>query len=210
MVARVPLADRFERLHIPEPNSGCWIWTGSLSRQGYGQIRMAKTGPGQLRCASHIALELAGRPLPAGLFACHKCDNPPCVNPDHLFPGTQVDNIQDAKRKGRHSPPPIAKPGCGKQTHCFMGHPLEGSNLLTPPSGRKCRECLRRRKREMRERFSAQGLTSRGTPKLKRLTAQIAAEIRQSSEPNKKSAAEHGVSGSLIGQIKRNVVWRTT
>jgi hypothetical protein len=51
--------------------------------------------------ATHISLELVGRKLPRGLHALHHCDNPPCVNPDHLFPGTDMDNYQDSIKKGR-------------------------------------------------------------------------------------------------------------
>jgi hypothetical protein len=99
---RGTVAERFERKYTPEPNSGCWIWFGSVDRRGYGQMRIGK----RARIATHIALELAGRPLALGQWALHRCDNPACVNPDHLFAGTQKDNMRDCIAKGRHSKPP--------------------------------------------------------------------------------------------------------
>lgn len=103
---RGSLRNRFEAKVSPEPNSGCWLWCGGANQQGYGLIRVRDRGQ---KLATHISLELAGRPLPAGMLACHRCDNPPCVNPDHLFAGSPQDNAQDAKAKGRSSPPPILR-----------------------------------------------------------------------------------------------------
>lgn len=97
------LEAQFEAFVHPEPNSGCWLWGGSTDRKGYGQLRVSSN---HLRYATHVALEIAGRPLPAGMIACHHCDNPGCVNPDHLFAGTSRDNTRDMMAKGRHVPPP--------------------------------------------------------------------------------------------------------
>jgi hypothetical protein len=66
---------------------------------GYGQIGLSF--PRRLAYAHRIAWELTNGPIPAGEFICHHCDNPPCCNPSHLFPGTQADNMRDAKCKGR-------------------------------------------------------------------------------------------------------------
>ena len=91
------LQRRFDSQYMPEPNSGCWIWCGYANSNGYGIIHAHN----RTMLATHISLELIGRPLPRGLHALHHCDNPPCVNPDHLFPGTDMDNYQDSIRKGR-------------------------------------------------------------------------------------------------------------
>lgn len=80
----------------PHPK-GCWLWTGSKNRQGYGETMFRKR---HLR-ANRVAYELANGPIPEGLMVLHSCDNPPCVNPDHLFLGTGTDNMQDCIRKGR-------------------------------------------------------------------------------------------------------------
>lgn len=80
------------------PDDGCWNWTSSLNIQGYTQFWIAP-----LRgCipAHRLAWVLAGNEIPDGL--CHHCDNRACVNPDHMFLGTQGDNLRDMVTKGRH------------------------------------------------------------------------------------------------------------
>lgn len=79
---------------IPEPNSGCWIWLGSLDRKGYGRIG------GHTLAHRRIYSELVGA-IPSGLCLCHRCDTPACVNPEHFFLGTRADNNFDMFRKGR-------------------------------------------------------------------------------------------------------------
>lgn len=83
----------------------CWPWKASLTAAGYGQIQHPRLGRPVV--ANRVSWELAnGRVIPDGLMVCHRCDNPPCVNPKHLFLGTMLDNQRDSIAKGRHTAPP--------------------------------------------------------------------------------------------------------
>jgi hypothetical protein len=79
--------------------SDCIEWTGPRHYSGYGQGRIP--GDRRPRRAHRLVWEQVNGPIPDGLYVLHRCDNPPCVNVDHLFLGTQLDNMRDAKAKGR-------------------------------------------------------------------------------------------------------------
>lgn len=96
-----PLAERFEAKIIREPNSGCWLWAGSLDTGGYGLI-LAFNG-GTAKTAHRISWELHRGPIPKGIDVLHKCDTPCCVRPDHLTLGTHAENMADMVRKRRQA-----------------------------------------------------------------------------------------------------------
>lgn len=91
--------DRLRRRYKIDPISECWLWTGARNREGYGVIQ---DGSRQKR-AHRFSWELHRGAIPAGLLVCHSCDTPACVNPAHLFLGTDLDNAKDRDRKGRQA-----------------------------------------------------------------------------------------------------------
>lgn len=103
--------ERIERMSIPEPNSGCWIWLGSARGNQcgilYGRMIAGSRSDGTRRSwsAHRYSFEAFNGAIPDGHVVCHRCDNGLCVNPGHLFSGTQSENVSDAVRKGRVIPP---------------------------------------------------------------------------------------------------------
>lgn len=95
-----PIAERFSEKWIPEPNSGCWLWTGAVSRSGYGIVMRGRKSEGQIR-AHRASWKIYRGEIPVGMFVCHKCDVRSCVNPDHLWLGQHADNMADRNAKGR-------------------------------------------------------------------------------------------------------------
>lgn len=85
--------------------SECWLWTGNKDNDGYGKFSIRIDGKRFYFRAHRFIYEFVCGIFDANLFVCHRCDNPTCVNPDHLFLGTAKDNNNDATRKGRYKAP---------------------------------------------------------------------------------------------------------
>lgn len=88
------------------PTTGCWEWIGA-KRNGYGRITTGSRTDGTRKTVSahRLSYELFKGNIPAGYEICHACDNPCCINPDHLFAGTHQDNVDDREQKGRNVAP---------------------------------------------------------------------------------------------------------
>lgn len=140
---------------VPE----CWTWTGANDGRGYGQFYLN----GRQRRATQVSWEIENeRPFPPGLHCCHSCDNPRCVNPHHLWPGTPSENALDAVAKGRVIIPWDlgVTPHNALKTHCIHGHEFTPENTLRTHGGkRECRICKRfyqaRYKRKLRQSRAA-------------------------------------------------------
>ena len=113
----------------------CWLWTGTINHK-YGAIRIAY----RAWRAHRVAWVIANGNIPKGMNVLHRCDNPPCVNPKHLFLGSQRDNLIDCIRKGRN--PYVLR------THCPVGHAYAGYNLMMQKNRRHCRACRLKRNRQ--------------------------------------------------------------
>ena len=97
------LEDRFNKSYIVDKETECWNWIKSLYHQGYGKIDFSKNGKRKSLRAHRLSYELFKGTIPKNLLICHSCDNPKCVNPEHLWLGTYKDNVEDMDNKGRRA-----------------------------------------------------------------------------------------------------------
>jgi hypothetical protein len=131
-----PAMERFLGHFIPEPNTGCWLWTSGVDRDGYAKFF---EGRGLEQYGHRYAYKQFVGPIPEGLILDHLCRVRHCVNPTHLEPVTNRENIMRGRR-------PL-----GERTHCPRGHPFNDKNTYFPShGGRKCRACHAEHERRRR------------------------------------------------------------
>lgn len=112
-VGRRTVVERFTKLFRPNCLTGCWEWTGDVRGRGYGYMPVYVGVRRYKKVLAHrMSYEQTIGAIPNGLLVCHTCDNILCVNPDHLFVGTPLDNARDMCRKGRQ--PRGVSHGCAK------------------------------------------------------------------------------------------------
>lgn len=156
----------YERLFANTERVGdCIVWKGDAHRNGYGYINSR----GRRFTTHRVSWALHFGPIPAGLFVCHTCDNPPCINPDHLWLGTTSENTADMVAKGRSNPWPgldaAAAAHAAKRARlvveCKHGHRRTPENTYVSPEGkRSCRDCWRENSRRWKAKKRALGEAS--------------------------------------------------
>lgn len=127
----------FETFFIPVTESGCWIWVGQTSSRGYGRYRPSGDFKRQRFQAHRYSYEYYVGKIPEGMIVCHKCDEPLCVNPKHMFIGTSKDNAQDMSKKGR------ARNQYKGRTHCSRGHEYTHDSIYPGKTYRICKACTK-------------------------------------------------------------------
>lgn len=139
--------DQEQRFWSKVNKADCWIWIGATNSKGYGSFGL----DGKTTSTHRISYMIHKGDIPGGMVVCHTCNNPPCVNPDHLYLGTAYDNMRQAADEGRLAPQ--------QKTHCKNGHEFTPENTKMVKQGSKpgrdpnatyrvCRECLKAQRKK--------------------------------------------------------------
>lgn len=170
-------------------NTGCWIFSGKPGQDGYGKLKVrGKT----VRAHRHYYTVYVG-PIPSGLWVLHRCDTPMCVNPRHLYVGTQLDNEHDKDARGRRPPSPaITHP---ERMPRGAAHPRFGKGM--PPAAAAALLAANK----------GRPLTTQHKERLSPLNAEQVLRIRADARPQHVIASEYGVGQMTISRIKRRERW---
>ena len=146
-----PLGERLRDVGWIVTDRGCWEWSGTRNQDGYGIFSARRFGIEGARAHRVVYEHLVG-PIANGLVLRHRCDNPPCVNPWHLEPGTKAENSRDMVERGRHY--------LFGRTECRNGHDLTAPGATRTLKGKsrketRCVECMRAKGREYARRKRA-------------------------------------------------------
>lgn len=172
---------RFEAKFIPEPNSGCWLWTAFCFWDGYGCFRAA----GRLERAHRVAWTLYVGPISDDLCVLHRCDVPSCVNPAHLFLGTKADNAADRDAKGRHKSGVVLGDRNGSRLHPERLARGDRNGSKTHPEG------VRRGEENGKAKLSEKDIL----------------DIRDSASLLHELSGIYGVTMSTLSKIRRRQAW---
>ncbi len=211
----LPPEERFRRQMKFASADECWIWAAGLDADGYGRFTGTIHGQQHHR-APRFAWALANGPIPAAMLVCHRCDNPRCVNPAHLFLGSESDNMRDKISKGRHNMPRgeehfrariteeeakliLADPRPYAQIAADYG--IEASTVSSVKNRQSWAHLEVPAVKNPHPR--ANNRRGKGT----KLTEEIVRQIKSSTESGKVLAARYGVSTGLICNILKGRTW---
>ncbi len=136
--------------HMVDRSDNCWLWTGATNSNGYGRFEIWRRGKRCRHLAHRLALALSGVELTPGILARHTCDNPRCVNPNHLLLGSQVDNMRDARERNRMDTTGLTL----GQAATYPPRPCRDCGItVTEGRRRLCVECKTKATRDSRRRY---------------------------------------------------------